>query len=36
MAIGLNMIYDKRIPVGNMLPAIFLPMAYLPLVSLLG
>ena len=36
MAIGLNMIYDKRIPVGNMLPAIFLPMAYLPLVSLFG
>lgn len=36
MAIGLNTIYDKRIPVGNMLPAIFLPMAYLPLVSLLG
>ena len=36
MAIGLNMIYDKRIPVGNMLPSIFLPMAYLPLVSMLG
>lgn len=34
MGIGLNMIYDKHIPVGNMLPAIFLPMAYLPLVSL--
>ncbi len=34
MGIGLNMIYDKRIPVGNMLPAIFLPMAYLPLVAL--
>lgn len=32
--IGLNMIYDKRIPVGNMLPAIFLPMAYLPIAAL--
>ena len=35
MGIGLNMIYDKhRIPVGNMLPAIFIPMAYLPLLAL--
>lgn len=35
MGIGLNMIYDKHhIPVGNMLPGIFLPMAYIPLVSL--
>jgi len=35
VGIGLNMIYDKHhIPVGNMLPAIFLPMAYVPLVSL--
>ena len=32
--IGLNMIYDKHIPVGNMLPAIFLPMAYIPLCSI--
>ena len=32
--IGLNMIYDKHIPVGNMLPAIFLPMAYIPLTAL--
>ncbi|MCH5288158.1 MAG: DUF554 domain-containing protein [Christensenellaceae bacterium] len=33
--IGLNMIYDeKHIPVGNMLPAIFLPMAYLPISGL--
>lgn len=32
--IGLNMIYDKHIPVGNMLPAIFLPMAYIPLISM--
>jgi len=32
--IGLNMIYEKHIPVGNMLPAIFLPMAYIPLIAL--
>lgn len=33
--IGLNMVYDQHhIPVGNMLPAIFLPMAYLPLLGL--
>lgn len=35
MGIGLNMVYDKHhIPVGNMLPAIFLPMAYIPLIGL--
>ena len=35
MGIGLNMVYDKHhIPVGNMLPAIFMPMAYLPLIAL--
>lgn len=34
MGIGLNMIYEKHIPVGNMLPAIFMPMAYIPLVAL--
>lgn len=35
MGIGLNMVYDKHhIPVGNMLPAIFMPMLYLPIVSL--
>lgn len=35
MGIGLNMVYDKHhIPVGNMLPAIFMPMAYIPLVNL--
>lgn len=35
MGIGLNMVYDKHhIPVGNMLPAIFLPMAYVPLLNL--
>ena len=32
--IGLNMIYDKHIPVGNLLPAIFLPMLYIPLTGL--
>lgn len=35
MGIGFNMVYDKHhIPVGNMLPAIFLPMAYIPLIGL--
>ena len=34
MGIGLNMIYDKHIPVGNLLPAIFLPMLYIPLTGL--
>lgn len=35
MGIGLNMVYDKHhIPVGNMLPAIFMPMAYLPIVGI--
>jgi len=32
--IGLNMIYDKHIAVGNLLPAIFMPMLYIPLVGL--
>lgn len=36
VGIGLNMVYDKHhIPVGNMLPAIFLPIAYLPLIGML-
>ncbi len=36
-AIGMNMIYDdKHIPVGNMLPAIFLPLAYLPIAAMLA
>ena len=34
IGVGLNMIYDKHISVGNLLPAIFLPMAYIPLTSL--
>ncbi len=32
--VGLNMIYDKHIAVGNMLPAMFLPIAILPLMQL--
>ena len=33
--IGLNMVYEKQhIPVGNMLPAIFLPMLYVPIAGL--
>ena len=34
IGIGLNMIYDKHIAVGNMLPAIFVPMIYVPLSTL--
>lgn len=37
LGIGFNMLFpEKHISVGNMLPAIFLPIAYLPLVELLG
>lgn len=37
LGIGFNMLFpEKHIPVGNMLPAIFLPMAYLPLMGLLS
>jgi len=32
--IGLNLIYDKHIAVGNLLPAIFMPMLYIPIVGL--
>ena len=32
--VGLNMIYDKHISIGNMLPAMFLPIAILPLMQL--
>ncbi|MGN0779290.1 MAG: DUF554 domain-containing protein [Aristaeellaceae bacterium] len=35
VGIGLNMIYDKHIAVGNLLPAIFMPMLYVPLAGLL-
>lgn len=31
IGVGLNLIRDKRLAVGNLLPAIFVPMAYLPL-----
>ena len=34
IGIGLNLLYDKRIAVGNLLPAIFVPMAYLPLAEI--
>jgi len=34
IGIGLNMIYDKHIAVGNLLPAIFVPMVYVPLTQL--
>ena len=34
IGIGLNMIYDKHISVGNLLPAIFVPMAYIPIMYL--
>lgn len=34
IGIGLNMLYDKHIAVGNLLPAIFVPMAYVPLSAL--
>ena len=34
IGIGLNMLYDKHISVGNLLPAIFVPMAYIPLMNL--
>ena len=36
IGIGLNLIYDKHIPVGNMLPAIFVPLIYLPVAALFG
>jgi len=34
LAIGLNMLREKKIAVGNMLPAIFLPLAYYLVTSL--
>lgn len=33
IGIGLNLIRDKHIPVGNMLPAIFMPLIYLPVLA---
>ena len=34
VAIGLNMLADAKIKIGDMLPVIFLPMAYIPLMAL--
>lgn len=34
IGIGINMLSDKHIPVGNMLPAIFMPLLYLPIAAL--
>lgn len=34
VGIGINLLLDKRLSVGNLLPAIFVPMAYLPLMQL--
>ena len=34
--VGLNMIRERRLAVGNLLPAIFLPALYIPLTRLLG
>ena len=37
IGIGLNIVYpEKHLPVGYMLPSIFLPLAYLPLAQWLG
>lgn len=35
IGVGLNMLYDRHLNVGNMIPAIFMPMAYVPLAALL-
>lgn len=36
IGVGLNLIYDKHLTMGNLLPAIFVPMAYVPLATLLA
>lgn len=36
IAIGINILGIKKIKVGNMLPAIFIPLIYFSLISLLG
>lgn len=36
IGIGLNLLDDRHLPVGNLLPAIFVPMAYLPLAELIA
>ena len=35
IGIGLNLLFDRHLSVGNLLPAIFVPMAYLPLSELI-
>lgn len=34
IGVGLNLFRDKHMPVGNMLPAIFMPLIYLPIAAL--
>ncbi len=34
IGIGLNMLFEKHLQVGNLLPAIFIPIAYIPLIQL--
>lgn len=36
LGIGFNLMYDKHIRVGNLLPALFIPFVYLPIVSFFG
>jgi uncharacterized membrane protein YqgA involved in biofilm formation len=36
IGVGMNLLRDKRLAVGNLLPAIFVPMAYLPLSQLIS
>ncbi len=36
IGVGMNLLRDKRLAVGNLLPAIFVPMAYLPLSELIS
>lgn len=34
IGIGLNMLYDRHLSVGNLLPAIFMPLIYIPVAAL--
>lgn len=36
IGMGFNMLFDRKIRLSNMLPGIFLPMAYFPLLQVLG
>ena len=36
IGVGLNLIRDKHINVGNLLPAIFMPIVYIPIAALFG